>query len=70
MTYYLDLLTKTYKAQVLINPHNGDGYLVRARFNTGDQWVEAQEKYLIIALYEVCNRLWELRQALPQPGEP
>ena len=70
MTYYLDLLTKTYKAQVLINPYNGNGYLVRARLNSGSEWVEAQEKHLIIALYEVCNRLWELQQRLPQPGKP
>lgn len=70
MTYYLDLLTKTYKAQVLINPYNGEGYLVRARFNASGEWVEAQSKHLVIALYEVCNRLWELRQGLPQPGKP
>ncbi len=70
MTYYLELLLHNYKAQLLIGPYQHGKHLVRARRSSSDDWITVEHKYLIIALYELCNRLWEQDNRLPQPAEP
>lgn len=67
MEYYLTLLLNSYKAQLLISPPTAEGYTVRARRKSTDEWATASHALLSIALYEVANTLYESDQKLAQP---
>ncbi len=70
MTYYIELLLHNYKAQLLIGPYSDGKYVVRARRTSKDDWIVEEHKYLTLALYELCNRLWEKDQSLQQAAHP
>ncbi len=70
MTYYIELLLHSYKAQLLIGPCSEGKYVVRARRSSQEDWIVVEHKYLTLALYELCNRLWEKDQSLLQPAHP
>jgi predicted ATPase len=65
--YYFDLLLRSYKAQLLISPPTAEGYTVRARRKASDEWATATHELLGVALYEVCNLLYEADRKLIKP---
>lgn len=67
MEYYVNLLVKGYKAQLLISPPTAEVYTVRARRKATDEWSTSTHELLSIALFQVSNQLYEQDQKLAQP---